>query len=99
MYLAIENVSTSRKSTKCGQKLMPAIFLSPCMSLWNNHYITEVLEHSRACSISCSCFAREMATLQLNLILQRFFETMNSDRVFGCRKWEDNLHSCMFASV
>jgi len=32
MYLAIENVS-SCKNTRYSQKLMPAIFLSPCMSL------------------------------------------------------------------
>jgi len=72
MYLAIENVSTSCKNTKCIQKLMPAI-LSPCMSFWNNDYITEVLEQSQSYSISCSCFARQMAALQLILFLQSFW--------------------------
>jgi len=58
MYLAIENMSTSCTNTRCSQKLMPAIFLSPYMSFWNNHYITEVLEHSWFYSISCNCVVR-----------------------------------------
>ena len=62
--IAVCNVPT--KNTRCSQNVMPAIFyLLTSFLHGNNCYTSKALKHFGSYGISCNCFARQMAALQL----------------------------------